>query len=99
MRADVFTPVGDLVGGGFNFVSYSNDRVTELYNEALALPGCDFAERQALYHEVSRILHDELPWLWLFAPFSMYAESNSVQNWHPYAETRYATMADIAISP
>ena len=96
---NVFTPVGDLVGGGFNFVSYSNDRVTELYNEALALPGCDFAERQALYHEVSRILHEELPWLWLFAPFSMYAESNSVQNWHPYAETRYATMADIAISP
>ncbi len=96
---NVFTPVGDLVGGGFNFVSYSNDRVTELYNEALALPGCDFAERQALYHEVSRILHQDLPWWWLFAPFSMYAEANSVQNWHPYAETRYANMADIAISP
>ena len=96
---NVFTPVGDLVGGGFNFVSYSNDRVTELYDQALALPGCDFAERQALYHEVSRILHEELPWWWLFAPFSMYAESNSVQNWHPYAEVRYANMADIAISP
>ena len=96
---NVFTPVGDLVGGGFNFVSYSNDRVTELYDQALALPGCDFAERQALYHEVSRILHDDLPWWWLFAPFSMYAESNAVQNWHPYAEVRYANMADIAISP
>ncbi len=96
---NVFTPVGDLVGGGFNFVSYSNERVTELYNEALALPGCDFHERQALYHEVSRILHNDLPWWWLFAPFSMYAEANSVQNWHPYAETRYANMADIAISP
>ncbi len=96
---NVFTPVGDLVGGGFNFVSYRNDRVTELYNEALALPGCDFAERQALYHEVSQILHEELPWWWLFAPYSMYAESNAVQNWSPYAETRYANMADIAISP
>jgi len=96
---NVFTPVGDLVGGGFNFVSYSNERVTELYNEALALPGCDFHERQALYHEISRILHNDLPWWWLFAPFSMYAESNSVQNWMPYAETRYANMADIAISP
>ena len=31
---NVFTPVGDLVGGGFNFVSYSNDRVTELYDQA-----------------------------------------------------------------
>ena len=95
---NVFTPVGDLVGGGFNFVSYRNDRVTELYNQALALPGCDFSERQALYHEVSQILHDELPWWWLFAPNSMYAESNAVQNWHPYAEMRYVNMADIAIS-
>ena len=95
----VFTPVGDVVGGGFNFVSYSNERVTELYDQALALPGCDFAERQALYHEVSRILHEELPWWWLFAPNAMYAESNAVQNWMPYAETRYANMADIAISP
>lgn len=96
---NVFTPVGDGVGGGFNFVSYRNDRVTELYDQALALPGCDFAERQALYHEVSQILHDELPWLWLFAPNSMYAEANSVQNWQPYAEMRYVNMADIAISP
>ena len=96
---NVFTPVGDLVGGGFNFVSYRNDRVTELYDQALSLPGCDFAERQALYHEISNILHEELPWWWLFAPFSMYAEANSVQNWMPYAETRYANMADIAISP
>ena len=94
----VFTPVGDLVGGGFNFVSYSNDRVTELYDQALALPGCDFAERQALYHEVSQILHEDLPWWWLFAPKSMYAEANSVQNWMPYAEMRYTNMADIAIS-
>ena len=96
---NVFTPVGDLVGGGFNFVSYRNDRVTELYDQALALPGCDHEERKALYHEVSRILHDDLPWWWLFAPFSMYAEANSVQNWAPYAEVRYANMADIAISP
>ena len=96
---NVFTPVGDGVGGGFNFVSYRNDRVTELYDQALSLPGCDFDERQALYHEVSQILHDELPWLWLFAPNSMYAEANSVQNWQPYAEMRYVNMADIAISP
>ncbi|MXX51822.1 MAG: hypothetical protein F4Z39_12550 [Chloroflexi bacterium] len=96
---NVFTPVGDLVGGGFNFVSYSNARLTELYDQALSLPGCDFAERQALYHEISNILREELPWWWLFAPFSMYAEANSVQNWMPYAETRYANMADIAISP
>jgi len=96
---DVFTPTGDSVGGGFNFVSYNNPEVTEMYQEALALPGCDLEERQEIYYEIGQILHDELPWLWLFAPNAMYAESNSVQNWNPYPETRYGNMADIAVSP
>lgn len=96
---NVFTPVGDSVGGGFNFVSYNNPEVTEKYQEALALPGCDLEERQAIYHEIGEILHEELPWLWLFAPNAMYAESNSVQNWDPFAETRYGNMADVAINP
>lgn len=96
---DVFTPTGDAVGGGFNFVSYDNPEVTEKYQEALSLPGCDFEERQAIYYEIGQILHDELPWLWLFAPNAMYAESNSVQNWDPFAETRYGNMADVAVSP
>jgi len=96
---DVFTPVGDSVGGGFNFVSYNNPMVTEMYQEALVLEGCDLEERQAIYHEIGQILHDELPWLWLFATNEMYAEANSVQNWTPYAETRYGFIADIAISP
>lgn len=95
----VLTSIGDSVGGGFNFVSYNNPEVTDLYQEALVLPGCDLEERQALYHQIGDILHDELPWLWLFATNEMYAESNAVENWEPFAETRYGTMADIAINP
>ena len=95
----VLSPAGDIVGGGFNFVSYNNPEVTELYDQALALPGCNLEERQEIYHEIGEILHNDLPWLWLFAPNRMYAESNAIQNWTPFAETRYGTMADIAISP
>jgi peptide/nickel transport system substrate-binding protein len=95
----VLTPVGDTVGGGFNFVSYNNEEVTALYNKALSLPGCDLGERQAIYYEIGQILHDELPWLWLFAPNGMFAESNSVKNLESYAEDRYFNMADIAIVP
>lgn len=95
----VFTPTGDTVGGGFNFVSYNNPDVTAMYDEALALPGCDMGERQAIYQEIGQILHDELPWLWLFAPNVMYAEANSVQSWDPYAEHRYSNMADISLTP
>lgn len=96
---DVFTPIGDSVGGGFNFVSYNNPEVTQMYQDALVLDGCNREERQAIYHEIGEVLHNDLPWLWLFAPNKMYAESNSVENWIPYAETRYGTMADVAISP
>jgi len=96
---NTLTPVGDTVGGGFNFVSYSNPEVTELYNRAASLPGCALEERQELYHDISLILNEELPWLWLFAPNVMYAEQNSVSNWNPFAETRYANMADIALTP
>jgi peptide/nickel transport system substrate-binding protein len=94
----VFTPTGDTLGGGFNFVSYNNPEVTELYQQAAVLPGCDFNERQEMYWRISEILNEELPWLPLFAPNVMYAESNSVGNWEPFPETRYATMANLAIS-
>ncbi|PJF20754.1 MAG: hypothetical protein CUN56_14570, partial [Phototrophicales bacterium] len=95
----VFTPTGDTVGGGFNFVSYNNPKVTELYRQAANLPGCSFEERQALYWEIGEILHNELPWIPLFAPNVMYAEANSVANWDPFDEARYRNMADLAISP
>ncbi len=95
----VFTPTGDTVGGGFNFVSYNNPRVTELYQQAATLPGCGFEERQALYWEIGEILHNDLPWLPLFAPNVMYAEANSVGNYDPFDEARYRNMADLAINP
>ena len=73
--------------------------MTDLYQQALTLPGCSVEERQALYFQAHQILHDELPWLWLFAPNVMYAESNAVMGWEPYAEYRYTNMADLSVAP
>lgn len=55
----------DTPGSGFNFVSFSNDRVDELLKAGLSVPGCDPAERAPYYKEVQQIIHDEIPYVFL----------------------------------
>ncbi|MGB5052455.1 MAG: ABC transporter substrate-binding protein, partial [Caldilineaceae bacterium] len=55
----------DTPGSGFNFVSYSNDRVDELLKTGLAVPGCDPAERAPYYKEIQQIIHDEIPYVFV----------------------------------
>ena len=82
---DVFTPSADVIGSGFNTGSYNNPRVTELLEEARLLPGCDQAERAAIYGEMYEILADELPWLWLSTSTVMSAAQGNLENWDPQA--------------
>lgn len=89
-----FNPEFDLVGSGFNFVSYNNPDVARLYEEARTLPGCDTAERTRLYGEVQQILHDELPYLFIYAPKSMVAASADVENFDPRAENEFYNIGD-----
>ena len=55
----------DTPGSGFNFVSYSNDRVDELLKEGLSVPGCDPAVRAPIYKEIQQIIHDEIPYVFV----------------------------------
>lgn len=80
---DVFAPIGDVLGSGFNTQSYNNPRVTELLNEARSLPGCDTEERKVKYQEVYEILADELPWIWISTTVVQQAAQGNVENWNP----------------
>jgi peptide/nickel transport system substrate-binding protein len=95
---DVYNPSNDTVGAGFNFVSYNNPEVTRLYNEAASLPGCNAEERAALTFQAQAILREELAWTPLFAPLSMRAASNSVENWQVFPEFEFWNFSDLAIS-
>ena len=53
-----------------NFGSYNNPEVTELVQQARALPGCDHAERAEIYHRMERVLQTDLPFLSVAAPTS-----------------------------
>lgn len=55
----------DTPGSGFNFVSFSNDRVDELLKAGLSVPGCDPAERAPYYKEIQQIIHDEIPYVFV----------------------------------
>ncbi len=55
----------DTPGSGFNFVSFSNDRVDELLRDGLSVPGCAPAERAPYYKEIQQIIHDEIPYVFV----------------------------------
>lgn len=84
----LFTPASDVIGSGSNFTSFNNERFNELNNQAKSLPGCDPAERAALYGEMQQIMQEELPYLWLFATNGMYA-ANSIDGFDPYPSQLY----------
>jgi ABC-type transport system substrate-binding protein len=78
-----FGPTEDQPGIGFNAVSYNNERVTELLDEARALPGCDQGERAELYGEIQQILHDESPWIWIGGGRTLTVGQPYIQGWEP----------------
>ncbi|GAB4548446.1 MAG: peptide-binding protein [Anaerolineae bacterium] len=88
-QTTLFTPAGDIPGGGQNNMSYNNPRVTELMAQALSLPGCDQGERAKLYHEIQKILQEDLPYIPLFVINGQYAAKANVQGFAPEPNELY----------
>jgi ABC-type transport system substrate-binding protein len=70
-----FTPAG---GNGSH---YSNPQLDELFAQGQATG--DLAERKRIYTEVAKILNDEVPWIFLWSPNSLYAASARLQGFAP----------------
>ncbi len=58
------------IGSGYNFVSFADEEVDALLEEARSVPGCDPTRRALLYREVQHILADERPYDFLFIPYA-----------------------------
>jgi peptide/nickel transport system substrate-binding protein len=58
------------MGSGYNFVSFANEEVDALLEEARSVPGCDPTHRALLYRRVQHILADERPYDFLFIPYA-----------------------------
>jgi peptide/nickel transport system substrate-binding protein len=66
-----FGSENDVPGRGFNFVSYYNPTMDELWRNAATLPGCNTADRSVLYRRIQPTLQDELPYFWIYTPLKL----------------------------
>lgn len=69
---------------GFNFTSYYNERLEEIWDTINRIEGCDEATRIALAHEAQEIMWEEQPYVWLYALDSVYAAAPNVQGFAPF---------------
>ncbi len=83
----LFTTVGDVVGGGSNDVSYYNERFIELNSAAKSATetnGCDVPARTEMYHEMQAIFQADLPYIPLYTIGGHFAADASLSPWTPY---------------
>lgn len=62
---DFWSTKFDTPGSGFNFVSYHNPELDELLEQGLAMPGCAPEDRAPIYAEIQRIIHEDIPYVFV----------------------------------
>lgn len=70
-------------GSGFNFGSYASERVDALIQQSLRVEGCAPAGRANLFGGINRILLEESPVAFLFAPTRFVVARERVLNANP----------------
>ncbi len=70
-----------MIGVGANFAHFVSPDVDELLDKARAV--ADRNERKELYHQVHAILHDEMPYTPLYAPYGHYAWNRRMRGVNP----------------
>jgi peptide/nickel transport system substrate-binding protein len=68
-------------GSGLNFAGYSNPKVDEILDKTREIS--DQAERKKLYSEMTKILQEDVPWIFIIHPIEPKAFSPKVQNYDP----------------
>jgi peptide/nickel transport system substrate-binding protein len=58
------------IGSGYNFVSFADETVDRMLEEALALPGCGPGGRAEIYQKIQEVLAQERPYDFLVIPYA-----------------------------
>lgn len=78
-----FEPAADVLGTGWNFISYQNEVLSSELEAAQTLAGCGLEERISHYQAAQNIINAELPYIALYAQDSRVAVQGNVQNFVP----------------
>jgi peptide/nickel transport system substrate-binding protein len=88
-QTGIFTSDADVVGSGFNNMSYINPEIDKLMKEAMNVPGCAAEDRAPIYWKIQEILQRDQAYIWLFAQGGFYAANKSVEGFGPYPNEMY----------
>ncbi|THF84558.1 peptide-binding protein [Cohnella fermenti] len=66
---------------GYNFVSYSNPAIDELFDKELTQT--DQTERTATFHEIGKVLSDDVPWIPIYGQKTVFAANKKIANFNP----------------
>ncbi len=66
---------------GQNYAKYSNPRIDELLDRGQRV--ADREERIKIYHEVQRIVYDELPMIYVYYYVNVNVAPKNLENWRP----------------
>ncbi len=85
----LFTPQSDVVGTGSDFTSFNDAQFNTLNEQAKTVPGCKPEDRAPIYHQMEKIMQDDVPYVWLEAQNGMYAAGANVQGFDPLPDQLY----------
>jgi peptide/nickel transport system substrate-binding protein len=73
----------DVPGSGNNIASYVNPEVDALIEQARTVPGCDPAERAALYYQIQQITLDDVAYNFTYLPNIVQVASGRLGGFEP----------------
>jgi peptide/nickel transport system substrate-binding protein len=73
----------DVPGGGFNFCSFYRPDYEPLELEAKTVEGCSYEDRGAIYRQIQEIFYDEQPYIWLYAPRTIFGVNKRIGGVNP----------------
>ncbi|MBN1562460.1 MAG: hypothetical protein JXA10_01380 [Anaerolineae bacterium] len=82
----IFSREVDVPGSGFNFGSFHNAEIEQLYKDArdpAKTNNCSLEGRLPYYQRANEIIFDELPYMFMYANLSMSAAHSWVEGWDP----------------
>jgi peptide/nickel transport system substrate-binding protein len=96
-QLQLFGTHSDTIGGS-NSGSYINPELDDLFQQALAVPGCDPAERAKIYGQIQEILNRDLPYLFLYSQNGIYAWHDNVEGVEPFPANLYWNVNEWAVT-
>jgi peptide/nickel transport system substrate-binding protein len=92
-----FSREGDILETGLNLTSYHDDALSSLLNEARTLPGCEPAERAALYQEAQVMIQEQQPYTFLYTRTDFIAAQPNVVGFAPVPDRPFWNIADWSV--